>query len=117
MKVTGPGYRVVYDSETTTITFEGALRLLGEEGYGLVKQLLDDVVAGKAQAVTVDVRRLEFLNSQGIVLVTRFMMDLRNLTTCQITVHGAARHRWQTRWLRNMEKLVPEMWVDLEQGD
>jgi hypothetical protein len=117
MKVTGPGYRVVYDSETVTVTFEGALRLLGGEGYGPVKQLLDDVVAGKAQAVTVDVRRLEFLNSQGIVLVTRFMMDLRDLTTCQITVHGTPRHRWQARWLRNMEKLVPEMWVDLEQGD
>ena len=117
MKVTGSGYRVVYDSETATITFAGTMRLLGEDGYGLVRRLLDDVVAEKAQAITMDIRRLEFLNSRGMALVTRFMMDLRSLTTCQITVHGATRHRWQVRWLRNMEKLVPEMWVDLEQGD
>jgi hypothetical protein len=105
---------VVYSSETATVTFEGTLRLLGEQGYGLVKQLLDDVVAGEMQAVTMDVTRLEFLNSQGMALVTQFLMDLRNLTTCQIAVHGTARHRWQVRWLRNVEKLVPEVWVDLE---
>lgn len=64
-----------------------------------------------------DVTRLEFLNSQGMVLVTQFMTDLRNLTTYQIVVHGTARHRWQVRWLQSIEKLMPEMWVNLRQSD
>ena len=117
MKVAGLGYRVVYDSAAATVKFEGVLRLLGEAGYARIKQLLNDAVAGDPEAVTLDVSRLEFLNSQGMVLVTRFIMDLCDSGTTRVAVHGSARHRWQVRWLQNMERLVPEMRVDWEQAD
>lgn len=116
MEVNGEAYHVAYDPMTTTIAFQGTLRLRGAAEYSPIKQLLDEVAQTASEVITLDLRELRFLNSAGINMLCGFVIEMREQVTSQIVVRGSAEILWQNRSLRNLEKLMPELQLDLAQS-
>lgn len=114
MEVKGDTYRVAYDSATSTVSFEGMLRLRSATEYGPISELLDKAALAAQAVVTLDLRELKFLNSAGIDQLFRFALKMRKLATRQIVIHGAASIPWQGRSLPNLTKLMPELELRME---
>lgn len=114
MEIKGDAYRVVYDDATGTVSFEGMLRLRGSTEYAPIRELLDEVARTAPKVVTLDLRKLRFLNSAGTDLLLRFTIKMRKQATRQVVIRGATGIPWQGRSLPNFTRLMPELELRLE---
>ena len=114
MEIRGETYEVTYDSPTTTITCQGSFRLRGAEEYQPIAALLNDVADEKPPTITLDVRRLEFLNSSGINMISKFVIRVRQHKASQLVVQGTSRYPWQSKSLRNLQRLMPDLTLEIE---
>ena len=104
MQIKGEGYVVSYDSATHTVTLEGTMRLHGNDYNDIVK-LLQAIVDEKPATATIDLRKLEFLNSSGINHLFKFAVKLRNQTPTVLVVRGSSVIPWQQKSLKNLRSL------------
>lgn len=114
MEISGEDYRVTYDPATITITCEGILRLYGVTGYALIVKLLNDVADQKPEKITLNLQKLQFLNSSGINAFSKFVIKVRNHQASQLIVRGSSQFPWQSKSLRNLQRLMPELQVEIE---
>jgi hypothetical protein len=59
----------------------------------------------KPATATMDLRRLEFLNSSGINHLFKFAVKLRNQTPTELVVLGSSEIPWQQKSLKNLRTL------------
>lgn len=105
--ISGENYALEWDPETRCAALKGILRLNGLEEYAPISRfLLDAVPEG---AMTLDLRGLEFLNSSGIATLSKFVIEIRNRKTVDLTVLGAKAVAWQGKSLVNLGKLMPAL--------
>lgn len=110
--VQGETFQVDYDSAAATVALRGMMRLNGLEEYAPVAELLASA-AGAHAAVTLDLRELEFLNSSGIAMLSRFVIETRNRQTVALTIRGARAIAWQGKSLVNLQRLMPALTMDM----
>ncbi|HBL10323.1 MAG TPA: hypothetical protein DD379_02725 [Cyanobacteria bacterium UBA11162] len=113
-EINGEDYRVHYNPESVTVSFIGELSLSGPADYAPIAQLLDDVANQEPSTMILDLRKLEFLNSSGISLVSKFAINMRKRKTIQVIVMGSNTIPWQGKSLKNLEKLFPGLKLELE---
>ena len=106
MDIKTDDYRVWYDPETNTVFFQGFLRLDGMEAYSPVRSLLLEAVKQQPQ-ITLNLRQLEFLNSSGISMLSMFVVKVRQQGNVQLHFQGAENILWQTKSLKNLQRLMP----------
>ena len=63
MEIAGNEYRVHRARDSAKVIFEGTLRLSGTKAYKPIAQLLQTVGEDGTDIVTLDMRKLQFLNS------------------------------------------------------
>lgn len=108
--ITGEIYSLDWDPETRTAALKGILRLNGLEEYAPISRfLLDAVPQG---SMTLDLRGLEFLNSSGIATLSKFVIEIRNRKTVDLTVLGSRDIAWQGKSLVNLSKLMPSLHME-----
>lgn len=113
-KINGEEYTVQYDSATATIVFQGCLSLTGIEDFAPISDLLEATLDNAAPKLILDLRQLEFLNSSGISVLSRFVIKARNQSLTTLIVQGSDNIIWQKRSLKNLQRLMPAMeleWV------
>jgi hypothetical protein len=113
-EITGDEYSVVYDPEAAAITLEGSLRLQGIDEYEPITRLLDRLGEHERTELTLNLQDLKFLNSSGINILCRFVIKMRKQGTHQITVLGSNHFPWQGKSLKNLERLMPGLKLELE---
>lgn len=101
-------YTVAYDAASGTIHLKGTLRLNGSAEYAPIVALLNQVL-DEQENITVDLSALEFLNSSGIAMLSRFVIDCRNRKTIALTVLGSREIAWQGKSLVNLQRLMPHL--------
>jgi hypothetical protein len=114
MEIRGDNYHVVYDPASANIALQGFLRLRGMSEYAPIMQLLDGVVAAAPETITLSLQGLRFLNSSGINMLFRFVINMRDQTSTQVVVHGSSQIPWQVKSLRNLQRLMPGLQLDFE---
>ncbi|MBN2004961.1 MAG: hypothetical protein JXA21_16500 [Anaerolineae bacterium] len=114
MKIQDENYEVTYDQENTTVIFQGTLRLRGVTEYEPVAQLLSDVAAQSPETITLDLRSLHFLNSSGINILFRFVINMREQATTAVVVRGTSEIPWQTKSLKNLQRLMPSLQLEFD---
>lgn len=110
--ISGESYEVVLEA-SHRVAFRGALRLTGTEEYAPILELLKSTVTESGNGVTVDLRELEFLNSSGITMLSRFVIYVRDRTGITLEFIASATVMWHARSLTNLQRLMPSLSVVL----
>ncbi len=108
MEITGKDYKVWYDEGNSLVFLKGILRLDGIEEYKPIMDLLIGAISAES-ALAIDLRELEFLNSSGISMLSMFIVEVRNSGKIEITLQGSNKVLWQTKSLKNLQRLMPSM--------
>jgi hypothetical protein len=109
MEVKGDTFRVTYDPATSTVIFQGSMRLLGTRDYDQVRQLVSAVVEAAPEVLILNLRPLRFLNSLGTYLLMGFILKLRDRTNSRVVVHGLTGVHWQERTFADFKRLMPDI--------
>jgi hypothetical protein len=105
--LTGEGYTVACDAAAGVVALKGVLRLNGIGEYAPVVAVLNDMGVGRP-LLTINVVELEFLNSSGIAMLSRFVIEARNAGLA-LKVVAAENVPWQGKSLRNLQRLMPAL--------
>ncbi|MEG4815460.1 slr1659 superfamily regulator [Microcoleus sp. K5-D4] len=112
-EIKGEDYSIQYDPESVTVTFQGELSLSGPPEYAPIAELLDEIANGEPPTITLNLKQLEFVNSSGISMLSKFVISVRKKKTIQLLVLGSNDIPWQQKSLRNLEKLLPTLKLEL----
>jgi hypothetical protein len=105
-------YQVI-DDEQGHIKMEGTFRLNGLDEYQNISKLLENALANSSN-ITLDVRKLNFLNSSGIAMLSKFIINVRKAQNKEIVVLGSQTQIWQTKSLMNLKRLMPSLELVME---
>lgn len=109
--VSGEQYSVEWDGPSRTAALKGILRLNGLEEYGPIARFLSAAVP--EGPMVLDLRSLEFLNSSGIAMLSKFVIEIRNRKTVELSVVGSKEVSWQSKSLTNLCKLMPSLKMEI----
>ena len=112
MDIIHADYQVTYDEANATVTCKGAFRLHGEE-YGPVLDLMIGAADAKPPTLTLDVRELQFLNSSGINTLAKLILQVRRHAASQVLILGSDRFPWQAKSLKNLQRLLPGLRMEM----
>jgi len=112
-EISNENYCVDSDLGSNTITFKGSLRLSGMEEYNPIINLLNEVASQTPPSLTIDLKSLEFLNSSGISMLSKFVINIRKENTIQLVIKGSNSIPWQSKSLKNLQRLMPSLTLEL----
>ncbi|HEY9867152.1 MAG TPA: hypothetical protein V6D21_23455 [Candidatus Obscuribacterales bacterium] len=107
-------YEVIYEPETATVTLSGSLRLSGLEDTNPVIKLLHQVLEENPSLITINLKELEFLNSSGINMLSKFVIKVRQKKDTALIVLASTNIPWQGKSLKNLQKLMPSLDLKIE---
>ena len=113
MNIKTEDYSIQYNPSTTSITWTGFLRLTGMEEYAPIVKLLNDVVDENPKIIRLNLQNLEFLNSSGINVLSKFVIKVRQKGNINIIVEGSKDIPWQSKSFKNLQRLMPSLQVEL----
>ncbi len=111
--IQGENYQVHYEPTTTTVKFSGSLRLSSMSEYAPIVELLNEVAASAPPTIVLDLQQLEFLNSSGISMLSKFAIAMRKQQTSSIVVKGSTSIPWQGKSLKNLQRLMPNLSLEI----
>jgi hypothetical protein len=114
MEVKSDTYSVFYDTESSTVHWKGSLRLSGTEEYAPIIELLDQAIESQPSILTLNLRDLQFLNSSGISMLSKFAIKVRQKKTIKMIVQGSQNIPWQGKSLKNLQRLMPSLTLEVE---
>lgn len=109
--IEGENYSVEWDPTTRTAALKGILRLNGLQEYAPIALFLSEAVP--TGSMTLDLQGLEFLNSSGIAMLSKFTIEIRNRKTVDLRVVGSKAVAWQGKSLVNLCKLMPTLRMEI----
>ncbi|MEM7031052.1 MAG: hypothetical protein AAF629_15910 [Chloroflexota bacterium] len=113
MEIKQDNHTVSYDELTQTIVCSGTFRLRGSD-YAPIVELLNTVADAQPELITLDVRQLQFLNSSGINVLSKFVIRVRKQASSKMLILGNAQVPWQKKSLRNLQRLKPDLVLEIE---
>ena len=111
--INGESFEVRLGDDNQTVFFKGALRLSGMEDYGPILEMLKGTITNPPASVVLDVRELDFLNSSGITMFSRFVIEAREQTGVGLQFIASESIPWQSRSLKNLQRLMPSLQISL----
>jgi len=104
---------VDFNTENSTVSFEGSMRLANMKEYDEVGAFLRKVVEQQMESLQLDFSRLQFLNSSGITTLSLFVLNCKKNGKPMLKVKGNKEVSWQQKSLSNFKKLWSEVSLDL----
>ncbi len=114
LEVKGENFHIVYDNNSKAVNFTGRIRLRGLEEYTVVFDLFDKVLNRNKDLITLDLQNLDLINSSGIDMLSKFIITSRKKKTVQVNIIGSSSKTWQTRLLKNLQRLMPKLQYELK---
>lgn len=111
-ELSGAGYRIYGEPEPARLVLEGSLRLNGMAEYQPLTDWLGQIVAAAPPQVILDVRQLKFLNSSGINVLSRFVIQVRQKGNIHLIFRCSEAIPWQHKSLINLQRLLPTLDLD-----
>lgn len=113
MELRGEDYVITYVESRGTVEFFGTLRLRDSADYKPLTQMLEKALAEAKDSLVLDFRNLQFLNSAGINIISRFVIVARTANTAQLRVLGNTEISWQQKSLGNLQKLWARVSIEI----
>ena len=111
--INGESFEIRLEEENSTVFFKGALRLSGMEDYAPILEMLKGTLINPAAAIVLDLRELDFLNSSGITMFSRFVIEARDHAGIDLHVLASEAIPWHVRSLKNLQRLMPSLKIRL----
>jgi hypothetical protein len=111
--IKGESFEIDLLDDNATVVFRGALRLSGVEDYAPILDLVKSTLAGPAKPIAIDVRELDFLNSSGITMFSRFVIEARDHVDIDLRFLASESIHWHARSLKNLQRLMPALVIQL----
>lgn len=108
-EVQGENYRIWFDNNSQTIYFKGSLRLAGMSEYAPILQLLQQITTQASSPVKLNLQDLELLNSSGINMFSKFIIDMRKQPEFKMSIIASEGIPWQSKSLKNLQRLMPSL--------
>jgi hypothetical protein len=110
-EISSTNYSLIYEETESTVTFSGSFRLNGTAEYEPISNLLNEVMqeTPPPPVFKLDVRELQFLNSSGINMLSKFIISVRRQTSTSIVLAASKSIPWQAKSLQNLQKLMPAL--------
>jgi hypothetical protein len=105
----GESFEVRLAEDRPMVFFKGALRLSGMEDYAPILEMLKETLANAAHPIVLDLRELDFLNSSGITMFSRFVIEARDRAGVNLQFLASESIPWQARSLKNLQRLMPSL--------
>jgi len=99
--------------DNNTVLFKGALRLSGMEDYAPILDMLKGTLLNPPAPIVLDLRDLDFLNSSGITMLSRFVIEARDRADINLYFLASESVPWHARSLKNLQRLMPALMVRL----
>jgi hypothetical protein len=109
----GESYEVRLEDDNSTVFFKGALRLSGMDDYAPILDMLKGTLVDPIAPVVLDVRELDFLNSSGITMFSRFVIEARDRGGVKVHFLASESISWHARSLKNLQRLMPSLEIRL----
>ena len=113
MEIRTDDYSVEYDPIHETVHLQGSLRLSGAEEYAQITSLLNEVADKAPAMIHLNLQKLEFLNSSGINMLSKFVIKVRQQGNTGIAIQGSKQIPWQGKSLKNFQRLMPGLTLEL----
>jgi hypothetical protein len=97
------------EDDNTTVHFKGALRLSGMDDYAPILKMLKETLVHPALPIVLDLRELDFLNSSGITMFSRFVIAARDHDGIDLKFLASEAIPWHARSLKNLQRLMPSL--------
>jgi len=110
--IEGSDYRVEYEPADAGLLLKGSLRLNGLEDYIPIFRLLIQAVEEASSMLVLNLQELQMLNSSGIAMLAKFVIAVRNKNIA-LRVIGSQQIPWQSKSLRNLQKLMPSLNLEI----
>ena len=111
--ITGESYQIRLEEDNSTVFFKGALRLSGTEDYAPILEMLKETLIHPVAPIVLDLRELDFLNSSGITMFSRFVIEARDHTGINLQFLASESIHWHARSLKNLQRLMPSLIIQL----
>jgi hypothetical protein len=111
--INGESFEISRDEASSTVCFRGALRLTGMEDYAPILEMLKETLVNPPAKVVLDFRELDFLNSSGITMFSRFVIEARDRTGVDLQFLASESIPWHARSLKNLQRLMPSLEIRL----
>ena len=107
--IKGESFEIRLEDDNSTVLFKGALRLSGMEDYAPILEMLKGTLINPAAPIVLDLRELDFLNSSGITMFSRFVIEARDHAGIDLHVLASEAVPWHARSLKNLQRLMPSL--------
>jgi hypothetical protein len=111
--INGESFEIRMDDDNAIVFFKGALRLSGMDDYAPILRMLKETLVRPAVPIVLDLRELDFLNSSGITMFSRFVIEARDHVGIDLKFLASASVPWHARSLKNLQRLMPSLNVCL----
>ncbi len=111
--INGESYALSLAEDNCTVSFKGALRLSGVEDYAPILDLLKGTLNNPAAPIVLDLTELDFLNSSGITMFSRFVIEVRGRAGINLQFLASESIPWHARSLKNLQRLMPSLNIRL----
>lgn len=111
--IQGESFEVRLEPDNSTVLFKGALRLSGTEDYAPILNMLKETLINPAAPIVLDLRELNFLNSSGITMLSRFVIEARDRSGIYLMFLASEAVPWHARSLKNLQRLMPSLSISL----
>ena len=109
----GESFEIQLKRRAPPFVFKGALRLCGTEDYAPILDMLKETLINPTAPIVLDLRQLDFLNSSGITMLSRFVIEARGHDGIGIQVLASEAVPWHARSLKNLQRLMPTLSIRL----
>ncbi|MBL1208747.1 slr1659 superfamily regulator [Geminocystis sp. GBBB08] len=113
MKVENENFLVDFIPSENTVKFNGSLRLNGMKEYEPILEILDQGLQEANSPLILDLTSLDFLNSSGISMFSKFVIKVRNQQKINLIIMGSQKIPWQSKSLKNLQRLMPSLVLEI----
>lgn len=102
-----------FDESQHIIKISGSLRLNGLDEYGRILEVLRSCLE-ETDHMVIDLTELQFLNSSGIAMLSKFTIEARNRENLALEIIGSSSIPWQGKSLKNLQRLFPSLTLTIK---
>jgi len=105
MEYLGEDFKITFDAGENRVNFNGSIRLWDNSQYQKILVFMLDIHALDLPYLGLDFMELEFLNSAGISMLCKFVLEVKKIDKMQIFIIVNKNILWQVKSFKNMKLL------------